>query len=69
MISLRDYRFCTLLVNLFANSFRTRKFLTSATGLRSSMATYTGRYYVIYFVSKPLKMETKRERDRERVQL
>lgn len=51
---LPDYRFCALLMtNLLVYSIRTCKLLTSATGLRSSMATYTNRYYdimVFYFV-------------------
>lgn len=57
---LPDYRFCALLTNLLVYSIRTCKLLTPATGLRSSMATYTNRYYdimVLYFVL--------RERERE----
>lgn len=60
---LPDYRFCALLMtNLLVYSIRTCKLLTSATGLRSSMATYTNRYYdimVFYFVLR----EGERERE------
>lgn len=34
----------------FVTSFRIRKLLTSAIGLRSSKASYTGQYYVLYIL-------------------
>lgn len=42
----KDYRLCALLINLLINFIRTRKLLTSVAGLRSSMASFTGWYYV-----------------------
>lgn len=44
---LQYYRFYALPTNFLVNSFRTRKLLTQATGLRSKMATFTGRYYML----------------------